>query len=530
MNFLNKLRLGTRLGMGFATVLALMLLAVATAVFNLNQADSASRRTIEVDWVKAEATATLTATTRANARRTMELFFAQDAAHAQQVRQRIAANKKKVAESLETLERLVASAEGKALLAKVKEARVAYVASFTKVDQLLASDQREEATRLLLAETLPAIDALQQHVDALSVLQKQIVADSAKVLTNDIALARIQMLVLGVAALLVGGGLSWWLTRTITQPIRQAVQVAKTVAAGDLTSHIQATRQDETGELLGALDSMNRSLVQIVSQVRRSSDSIATGSQQIATGNTDLSQRTEEQASNLQQTAASMEQLTSTVRQNADTAAQASQLALNASRAAADGGSVMGRVVSTMQEISTGSRRIAEIIGTIDGIAFQTNILALNAAVEAARAGEAGRGFAVVAGEVRALAQRSAEAAREIKGLISHSVHSVEAGSQLVNDAGRSMDAIVTQVKRVTGLISEISAASQEQTQGISQVGDAVQQLDHVTQQNAALVEQSAAAAESLSQQAGRLAQMVSTFRLGSADLVAPDGSKLAAA
>jgi methyl-accepting chemotaxis protein len=517
MNFLNKLRLGTRLGLGFAAMLLLMLLAVATAVLSLNQAGAASEHTVNVDMVKADATSTLNAFTRANARRTMELFFAQDEAQADKIRQMIAFNKKKVAESLQTLERLAYTDEGKALIAKVKEARVAYVASFDKVAQLLAAGQREEASRLLTSETLPAIDELQLRVERLHEQQKQLVTDSAATLTKDISASRIQMMVLGAVALLVGAGLAWWLTRSITAPIRQAVQVARTVAAGDLTTRIAVTRHDETGELLAALEDMNRSLVKIVSQVRDSSESIATGSRQIAGGNADLSQRTEEQASNLQQTAASMEQLTSTVKLNADTAATATELARGASQAAEQGGAVMGRVVSTMEEISAGSRRIADIIGVIDGIAFQTNILALNAAVEAARAGEAGRGFAVVASEVRALAQRSAEAAKEIKTLIGQSVQKVAGGSQLVDDAGRTMGDIVAQVRRVSDLINEISTASRELNQGIGQVSEAVAQLDQVTQQNAALVEQSAAAADSLNQQAAQLLHMVGAFRLNTA-------------
>ena len=514
MNVLNKLRLGPRLALGFAAVLVLMLIAVTTAIFSLNKVDAASHRAIEVDMVKSEAVATLNTYIRANARRTMELFFTEDKAHGDKVRQMISANKQKVAESLDTLERLAYTEQGKALIGKVKERRDAFMASTAKVDQLLAAGQRDEASRLLLAETLPAIDALQADVETLDALQKKLVTASAQVLTQDIDASRLVMISLGVVALLVGAGMAWALTHSITVPVHQAVQVARTVAAGDLTSNIQVTTQDETGELLRALDDMNHSLVRIVTQVRQSSDSIATGSQQIASGNADLSQRTEEQASNLEETAASMEELTSTVKQNADTAAAATQLATSASQAAEQGGEVMGRVVSTMEAISAGSRKISDIIGVIDGIAFQTNILALNAAVEAARAGEAGRGFAVVAGEVRSLAQRSAEAAKEIKNLISHSVANVESGSKLVDEAGRNMGDIVMQVKRVSDLINEISAASHEQSQGINQVGESVEQLDQVTQQNAALVEQSAAAAESLKQQAARLAEVVGAFRL----------------
>ncbi|WP_140633520.1 methyl-accepting chemotaxis protein [Methylibium rhizosphaerae] len=318
-------------------------------------------------------------------------------------------------------------------------------------------------------------------------------------------------------SLLLAVGTMLVLIRGITVPLAQAVGIARRVADGDLGSRIEVKSSNELGELLSTLKVMNQSLVSVVSSVRASSDNIATGSTQIATGNADLSRRTETQASSLQQTAASMEQLTSTVKINADTAMQAEQLAKAASSVATHGGVTVGQVVATMEQISASSRRIADIIGVIDGIAFQTNILALNAAVEAARAGEQGRGFAVVAGEVRSLAQRSAQAAKEIKTLISDSVEKVEVGSRQVDDAGRTMGDIVTQVQRVSDLIASISAATHEQTAGISQVTDAVTQLDEVTQQNAALVEQSAAAADSLQQQARRLVDAVAVFKLGGA-------------
>ncbi len=319
----------------------------------------------------------------------------------------------------------------------------------------------------------------------------------------------------GLALLLaLGAALIWVISRGTTRAIAQAVRVAQTVAAGDLSSRIEVQGRDETAELLGALQTMNDGLAQVVSQVRLGSDHIATASSQIATGNADLSQRTEEQASNLQQTAASMEQLTSTVQTNADTARQASAIAREAAEAARQGGDTVGQVVNTMQNIQDSSRRIHDIIGTIDGIAFQTNILALNAAVEAARAGEQGRGFAVVAGEVRSLAQRSAAAAREIKQLIGESVERVEVGTSLVAEAGQSVQRIVDQVARVNQLIEAIASASAEQAEGIGQVGNAVSQLDQVTQQNAALVEESAAAADSLQSQARQLAELVGRFRL----------------
>jgi len=324
-----------------------------------------------------------------------------------------------------------------------------------------------------------------------------------------------------LAGLALGAMTSWLIARSITRPIAEAVKVAQTVAAGDLTSRIEVRSTDETGQLLAALKAMNESLVGIVSRVRNSSDSIATGSAQIATGNADLSQRTEEQASNLQQTAASMEQLSGTVKSSAETASQASQLATSASAAAVKGGEMVGTVVNTMQDIAASSKRIADIIGVIDGIAFQTNILALNAAVEAARAGEQGRGFAVVASEVRSLAGRSAEAAKEIKSLIGASVERVELGARQVNDAGASMAEIVSQVQRVSQLISELSSASAEQSTGIRQVGEAVTQLDQVTQQNAALVEESAAAAESLKHQAVTLAEVVSVFKVTGGSVMA---------
>ena len=327
---------------------------------------------------------------------------------------------------------------------------------------------------------------------------------------NATAIVTVSML-----AIVVGVLLAWAITRSITGPISRAVEIARTVANGDLTSHIDVDSRDEVGTLMEALQRMNDSLKGIVAQVRDSSDSIATGSAQIATGNADLSQRTEEQASNLQQTAASMEQLSGTVKSNAETTHQANDLATQASAAAVKGGETVGNVVATMQDIATSSKRIADIIGVIDGIAFQTNILALNAAVEAARAGEQGRGFAVVASEVRNLAGRSADAAKEIKSLINASVEKVEVGARQVGEAGASMEEIVSRVQHVTQLIAEISSATNEQSSGIGQVGDAISQLDQVTQQNAALVEESAAAAESLRHQAAQLANAVSVFKVG---------------
>ena len=327
-----------------------------------------------------------------------------------------------------------------------------------------------------------------------------------------------RMLWVLVPIILLGGALAAWLivtiARTTSRSVVQALEASKALASGDLSFRARAETKDEVGMMLEALGGSAGAIADVVSHIKSSSDSIATGSDQIAVGNADLSQRTEEQAANLQRTAASMVQLASTVRSNAENAQQASQLANSASGVAARGGEMMGQVVATMSDIANSSKKIADIIGVIDGIAFQTNILALNAAVEAARAGEQGRGFAVVASEVRSLAQRSAGAAREIKSLIGESVSRVESGSQLVNDAGSTMSEIVSQVQRVSDLIGEIGHAAQEQHAGIEQVTGAVAELDQVTQQNAALVEESAAAAESLKHQASKLAEAVRAFRL----------------
>lgn len=382
-----------------------------------------------------------------------------------------------------------------------------------QVGVLMAGDKAALAS-FAAHQMYPAIDPLGDLISTL--IQVQLDVAAAEYDKGE-ATAESVILINSVGALLVLLGTAVFavrMVRSILNPLYQAIAVAESVASGNLGSRIDVAGNDETSQLLAALQRMNRNLTEIVTQVRHSSESIATGSAQIAAGNIDLSQRTEEQAASLQQTASSMEELSATVNNNADTARNARQIAANASEVAAQGGAAVERVVATMEEIGASSRKIADITGIIDGIAFQTNILALNAAVEAARAGEQGRGFAVVASEVRALAQRSAAAAREIKGLIDESTSQVQAGSNLVGEAGNTMSEVLEQVRRVAALFDVISQSSQEQSKGIGQLGSAMVQLDQVTQKNAALVEESASAAESLKNQAARMTETVAVFKL----------------
>ena len=394
--------------------------------------------------------------------------------------------------------------------------RKSYLETRDKALAMKKAGDVAQARDFALKEFAPVVDRYNAVADKMVAYQIERSEAQAAEANALIRSYRMAVVVAGVAGLALLVVLSLVLVARIRQSLSEVSGVARRIGEGDLSRPVQVSGRGEVAEMMLAMQQMQASLVRIVGEVRLSSDSIATGSSEIATGNADLSQRTEEQASNLEETAASMEELTSTVKNNADTAHKAAALAGEASRAAVPGGEVVGQVVSPMEEISAASRKITDIISVIDGIAFQTNILALNAAVEAARAGEQGRGFAVVASEVRSLAQRSADAAREIKTLIGASVEKVENGTQLVSEAGRSMEGIVAQVQRVSDLIGEISSATSEQTTGISQVGEAVTQLDQVTQQNAALVEQSAAAADSLRHQAAKLAEVVSVFRLAS--------------
>jgi len=515
MHAFANLKIGVRLSIGFGILILMTLGMGGTGLQRFAEVNTVNSRIIEKDWVKAEAANVINATTRANARNTMELLIADDATQASRVKQSIESNKQIISAALDTLKQLIYLPEGQALLATLTERRTAYVASFSKVLKQIDAGDKTGAIQTMNSETLPALDALQEPIVALTNLQKKIVVNSSAEVRDRIASATALLIVLTVAGLFVGVGLTWFISRSITRPLSEAVHIARTVASGDLTTKAQITTKDECGQLLQSMQEMNDSLVRIVNQVRGGADLMAAATHEIADGNMELSSRTEEQASALEQTAASMEQLASAVRDNFESGMHANRLAESAAQVAAKGGAVVGEVVQTMEAINISSRKIADIIGVIDGIAFQTNILALNAAVEAARAGEQGRGFAVVASEVRSLAGRSANAAKEIKTLISDSVGNVTEGCRLVEQAGSTMDEIVVHVRRVADLMGEITTASKEQTTGIEQVNQAVAQMDTVTQQNAALVEEAAAATQSLDHQANSLVHAVSIFKLG---------------
>ncbi|MQA40081.1 methyl-accepting chemotaxis protein [Rugamonas aquatica] len=440
--------------------------------------------------------------------------------------ERVEKRKTENATRLDKLGVLIADDEdpqSKVKLQAVLDARDKYTVVQTSFLKMSADDsKREESVNYLLTTVRKEQTAYLNALTELVKFQNASIEDASAVAQQSYAGSRNMMIMLTVAAVALASWVLYWITRSITQPLNRAVGMAQAVAGGDLTMRIECNTTDETGLLLRALIDMNDSLARTVGQVRSGTDTIATASHQIASGNLDLSSRTEQQASSLEETASSMEELTSTVTQNAENARQATKLVVAASEFATKGGQVVGQVVTTMGAIKESSSKIVDIISVIDGIAFQTNILALNAAVEAARAGEQGRGFAVVASEVRTLAQRSASAAKEIKELIARSVQTVDAGALLVDEAGATMDGIVKSVKQVADIMTEISAASSEQSTGIEQVNQAIVSIDDVTQQNAALVEEAAAAAQSMREQADLLAQAVSVFKLAGQPSHAP--------
>ncbi|PVX76301.1 methyl-accepting chemotaxis protein [Paraburkholderia unamae] len=519
MSLLTRIKIGPRLGAGFAIVLFLL---AAIGGIGLLQASRIfdGTRAIGENWLPSVETLGNLRNLAQDVRRTsLRMLVSNDASEKGALHDQHAQTINQVSATLDGYSKLVSSAQERQLFDSISAAWSRYLDDDKKIDALVSSADGGSADARATISSASA-KSFQTVMDLIN----QDVTLNHNGSTAEVAAAKVSYQsalawTVGLIVVAIGLGvmIALFITRSITGPIARAVEVAETVARGDLTARIEVDGSDEAGQLLGALRHMNERLVDLVGRVRTGSEGIATASSQIAAGNTDLSQRTEEQAASLEETAASMEQLTATVKQNADNATQGNTLAGQASQTATRGGEVVGRVVDTMREIASSSEQVAQIISVIEGIAFQTNILALNAAVEAARAGEQGRGFAVVAGEVRTLAQRSATAAREIKELITVSVERVNNGTALVDDAGRTMGEIVQSVKRVADLMNEISAASGEQRTGIEQVNQAVTQMDEVTQQNAALVEEASAAAQSMSSQASALRELVSVFNIGSA-------------
>ncbi|MCD2515818.1 methyl-accepting chemotaxis protein [Massilia sp. G4R7] len=514
MRTFNNLTIGVRLAAGFALTLFMAVLIAGTGMWRLDQVATATRVTLATPLAKERVISEWYTQIFGAVRRTAAIVKSSDPSLTAYFKDDAAATAKASSDLVKQLEPLIAGDKETALFGRITEQRKAYGAARDSAVKAKEAGDQALADQILDQQFTPIARAYQESIHELLALQRETIAATAAGI--DANAERGAAMIAGLTALMVvlGALFSWMLTRGITRPIRAAVQAAETVAAGDLTVRIDSDRRDETGALLRALAHMNDSLAKIVGEVRSGTDTIGTASGEIAAGSMDLSSRTEQQAASIEETAASMEELTGTVRQNADNARQANQLAINASSVATQAGAVVGQVIATMGSINDSSRKIVDIIGVIDGIAFQTNILALNAAVEAARAGEQGRGFAVVASEVRTLAQRSAAAAKEIKELIGDSVEKVEAGTKLVDRTGETMDQVVGAIARVTDIMAEISSASQEQIHGIDQVNQAIGLMDEATQQNAALVEESAAAAGSLQDQAARLAGLVNVFRL----------------
>jgi len=507
MPFAN-LKVSTRLSAGFGCMFLLIALLIAMGLTRLASLDDAQQQIVRQNWSKADAADAIASATRSGAERTMRLLLAPDAPGAQ-------GDRKAVDDAMAMLGGADMTEPEKTLFGQLKQAHAAYEAAVGKVVQgLQQTEGREAAGKAMLADAMPALATVQGHATALAGLQKRLAEERIVLEEGRISTLRWQMIVLGAVALIACVVFVYGLVRSIVRPLDEAIHIAETVAAGDLSQEFVTERGGEFGRLLAALGTMEDTLTDVVGRIKESTDTITVASKDIAAGNTNLSQRTEEQAHSLEQTASSMEQLTATVKQTAERARSASSLAVNASGVAERGGAVVGDVVSTMTAISASSKRIVDIIEVIEGIAFQTNILALNAAVEAARAGEQGRGFAVVAAEVRSLAQRSAEAAKEIKSLIGDSVHQVESGSALVEQAGRTMHEIVESVQSVTAMLGEISDATAQQSAGIEHVNQAVVQMESATQQNAALVEQAASASNALAVQTNQLQTVVDEFKL----------------
>ena len=522
MKWFYDLKIAHKLNAAFLVVLVFIVGLGGFAIAQLGQVNQSSTD-IARNWLPSMSTLSKISLALARSRSfDMQQLLTDDKKEEQASRERADKQLDMLMKEVTEYGKLVSEPREKELYPEIQRNVAEYKQLHDRISALFQDGQKQAGHALLNSASTPVYRKLQEQISELSEVNSKGAAVSDATATQVYEQARLAIIVLVVACITLSMILSWWIARLVARPLTNAVAIARQVAEGDLTADIPSAHRDETGQLLDALKQMNGNLLNIVREVRQGTDTISTASAEIATGNMDLSSRTEQQAGALEETASAMEELTSTVRQNSDNARQANQLAVSASEIAQSGGQVVGKVVDTMGAINESSRKIVDIIGVIDGIAFQTNILALNAAVEAARAGEQGRGFAVVASEVRSLAQRSAAAAHEIKGLIDDSVTKVDTGSKLVHEAGQTMNEVVASVKRVSDIVAEITAAGAEQSQGIEQINNAVVQMDENTQQNAALVEQAAAAAKALQEQATRLSQTVGVFRLDSSHVPAP--------
>ncbi|NEX61568.1 methyl-accepting chemotaxis protein [Noviherbaspirillum galbum] len=526
---ISNLNISKRLGLGFGIICALLVFVQVLSITMLGRINDGTNQIVNDRMPKIAVANALLADINTIAITVRNMMLTESKEDRQRQVERIMTLRGNVSASLAELQRSLRLPKAKEVLERMVASNEKFVSGQDQLIKLINAGSSDEAKAFLGKDLRPILADYKQAITDQIKMQTEVTQQLAGDAEDTYSGARNLMIGLGIGILAFAAVVGYWITVSITRPVAKALKVANTVASGDLTSRIDVDTTDEMGQLLNALKAMNESLAHTVATVRAGTDTIATASAQVAAGSQDLSSRTEQQASSLEETASSMEELTSTVKQNADNARQANALAATASEVASKGGAVIGQVVGTMGEINASASKIVDIIGVIDGIAFQTNILALNAAVEAARAGEQGRGFAVVASEVRTLAQRSANAAKEIKSLIGDSVEKVEAGSKLVNDAGTTMQEIVESVRRVTDIMAEISAASAEQTSGIEQINQAVTQMDQVTQQNAALVEEAAAASEAMQDQAAKLAQAVSIFRVDSTHLAATLPSAVAA-
>ncbi|MDE1943661.1 MAG: MCP four helix bundle domain-containing protein, partial [Betaproteobacteria bacterium] len=495
-----NLKIGVRLGAGFGIVLLLMMVIIGVTLFRLGTIHEVNDRMVTKDWVKAQLAMDMRALANDNAQANLELFLAPDKAAVAKINERIDGNKKKITEKLEQLKQLLYMPEGKAKLAQAAEARKAYVESFMKVGRLLEDGNRQEATKVMLAETMPKLDQLTGELNELVQIQQKAVDESAVEVTATIASTRMLSLVLGGISLVLGGLFAFWVTRSITRPLIQAVGAANRLAAGDMTAHIEVASKDECGQLLLAMRNMVDKLSQIITEVRGSADALSSASEEVSATAQSLSQSSSEQAASVEETSASVEQMSASISQNTENAKVTDGMASQAAKQATEGGEAVTETVSAMKSI-------AGKISIIDDIAYQTNLLALNAAIEAARAGEHGKGFAVVAAEVRKLAERSQVAAQEIGELASGSVG-------LAEKAGRLLEEMVPSINKTSDLVQEITAASQEQSSGVGQINTAMSQLNQATQQNASASEELAATAEEMSGQAEQLQQLMSFFKV----------------